>query len=62
MNERRKTVLFIVLGVMALAAVLSLTLSFFTELDRITIAVVVLTMCSAVADTLAIVLYLRGKA
>ena len=61
MNKKQKTVLFILIGVFTLALVLALILSSFTELDRITITVVVLTLCSSVADTLAIVLYLRGE-
>lgn len=61
MNKKEKTVVFILIGVFTLALVLALILSTLTELDRMTVAVVVLTMCSAVADTLAIVLYLRGE-
>jgi len=61
LGKKAKTVLFIGLGVAALGIVTALLLSSLTGMDKGTIAMTVLALCSAIADTLAIVLYLRGS-
>ena len=55
-----RTVALILLGVVVLGVVAAVLFSRFTDMDKATIAMATLALCSAVADTLAIVLYLRG--
>ena len=55
-----KTITVIVIGVVTLGVVAALLFSRYTDMNRGTIAMATLALCSAVADTLAIVLYIRG--
>ena len=60
LSPRARTVLLVVLGLLVLGATAAFTLSSLTDWSTDTIAMATLTLCSSVADSIAIVQYLRG--